>query len=46
MPTRRAKMRDVREVMRMYREGCQAVREIARHVGSGPFDGAGHDRAF
>ena len=29
MPTRRAKMRAVREVMRTYREGGLAVREIA-----------------
>jgi transposase len=30
MPTSRTKMRHMREVMRMYREGCLAVREIAR----------------
>ena len=30
MPTRRASMRVLREVMRMYREGCIPVREIAR----------------
>lgn len=33
MPTRRVKMREVREVMRLYREGGQAVREIARLSG-------------
>lgn len=34
MPTRRAKMRALREVMRMYREGGLPVREIARFTGA------------
>ncbi len=33
MPTRRPKMRDVREVMRLHREGSVPMREIARMYG-------------
>jgi transposase-like protein len=33
MPTRRPKMRDVREVMRQHREGAVPMREIARMTG-------------
>lgn len=33
MPTRRPKMRDVREVLRLHREGCVPMREVARMMG-------------
>jgi len=33
MPTRKPKMRHVREVMRMHREACVPMREIARLTG-------------
>lgn len=33
MATRRPKMRDVREVLRLHREGCVPLREVARMMG-------------
>src|SRR5246127_291990 len=33
MPTRRPKMRHVREVLKLHRDGCMPMREIARLVG-------------